>query len=152
MSDPWLTAFPRLGASAAQSPFVIAFERAGVKGLQCAARHIGQSLMCPFSLVLPSIVNAVLIIVTFSAANTFIFSASRILYGLSVQGKAPRIFTTYVVDGLPWAAVIFSVCCPCQGFSTGRIYLSIFPVALLIFGILERISIIGDCLQVWFIL
>ena len=63
-----------------------------------------------FHSVLPSIVNAILITSAFSAANTFIFSASRILYGLAVQKKAPRIFTTCTKDGLPWIAVIASVC------------------------------------------
>ncbi|KAG8216141.1 amino acid permease-domain-containing protein [Butyriboletus roseoflavus] len=75
------------GGSAGQSPFVIAFQRAGVK-------------------VLPSIVNAVLITSAFSTANTFIFSASRILFGLAVQRKAPKIFTSCTKDGLPWIAVI----------------------------------------------
>ncbi|KAF8558635.1 general amino acid permease [Imleria badia] len=77
----------RPGDSAGQSPFVIAFERAGVK-------------------VLPSVVNAVLITSAFSAANTYIFSASRILLGLAVQNKAPRIFTTCTRNGLPWVAVL----------------------------------------------
>ncbi|KAG6369107.1 amino acid permease/ SLC12A domain-containing protein [Boletus reticuloceps] len=77
----------RPGASAAQSPFVIAFQMAGVK-------------------VLPSIINAVLITSAFSASNTFVFSGSRILYGLAVQNKAPKIFTTCTRNGLPWVAVI----------------------------------------------
>ncbi|KAG6380298.1 general amino acid permease 1 [Boletus reticuloceps] len=77
------------GESAGQSPFVIAFQRAGVK-------------------VFPSVVNAVLLTSAFSAANTYIFSASRVLYGLAVQNKAPRIFTTCTQGGLPWVAVIAS--------------------------------------------
>ncbi|KAG9310240.1 general amino acid permease [Chiua virens] len=75
------------GTSAAQSPFVIAFQRAGVK-------------------VLPSVVNAILITVVLSAANTFIFSSSRILYGIAVQNKAPKVFATCTTNGLPWVAVI----------------------------------------------
>ncbi|KAF8452647.1 general amino acid permease [Boletus edulis BED1] len=77
------------GESAGQSPFVIAFQRAGVKAF-------------------PSIVNAVLLTSAFSAANTFIFSASRVLYGLAVQNQAPRVFTTCTQGGLPWVAVIAS--------------------------------------------
>jgi len=49
-----------------------------------------------------------LITSSFSVANTFIFSASRILYGLAVQKKAPKIFTTCTEGGLPWVAVITS--------------------------------------------
>ncbi|KAN0094549.1 Amino acid permease/ SLC12A domain containing protein, partial [Tylopilus felleus] len=77
------------GESAGQSPFVIAFERAGVK-------------------VLPSIVNAVLVTSTLSAANTFVFTGSRVLYGLAVQRKAPKILATCTKDGLPWVAVLVS--------------------------------------------
>ncbi|KAF9238127.1 general amino acid permease [Melanogaster broomeanus] len=75
------------GASAGQSPFVIAFTRAGIK-------------------VLPSIINAILITSAFSAANTYIFTSSRILYGLAVQNQAPKIFTTCTKSGMPWVAVI----------------------------------------------
>ncbi|KAF9224925.1 general amino acid permease [Gyrodon lividus] len=77
------------GASAGQSPFVIAFARAGIK-------------------VLPSIINAVLITSSFSAANTFLFTSSRILYGLAVQNQAPKIFTTCTKGGLPWIAMTVS--------------------------------------------
>ncbi|KAN0094551.1 Amino acid permease/ SLC12A domain containing protein, partial [Tylopilus felleus] len=79
----------QLGESAGQSPFVIAFVRAGVK-------------------VLPSIVNAVLITSAFSTANTFVFTGSRILYGLAVLKKAPKILATCTKDGLPWVAVLVS--------------------------------------------
>ncbi|KIK98890.1 hypothetical protein PAXRUDRAFT_9247 [Paxillus rubicundulus Ve08.2h10] len=75
------------GSYTGQSPFVIAFSRAGVK-------------------VLPSIINAILIASAFSAANTFIFASSRILYGLAVQNQAPKIFATCTKGGLPWIAVI----------------------------------------------
>ncbi|KAN0094548.1 Amino acid permease/ SLC12A domain containing protein [Tylopilus felleus] len=85
-NDPTLF---RAGASVGRAPFVIAFQRAGVKAL-------------------PSIINAVLITSAFSAANMFTFSASRILYGLAVQKKAPKIFTTCTKDGLPWVAVVAS--------------------------------------------
>ncbi|KAF9224940.1 hypothetical protein BS17DRAFT_779328 [Gyrodon lividus] len=85
-NDPALL---RPGASAWQSPFVIAFERVGIT-------------------VLPSIINAVLITSSFSAANTFLFTSSRILYGLAVQNQAPEIFTTCTKGGLPWIAMTVS--------------------------------------------
>lgn len=69
------------------SPFVVAFELAGVK-------------------VLPSIINAVIISSAYSSANTCVFTASRILYGLAVQKQGPKIFTTCTKSGLPWVAVI----------------------------------------------
>ena len=107
MSDLCLTIFSRPGESAGQSPFVIAFQRAGVKGLKVSVSAINRMLM--HSAVLPSIVNAVLIVSAFSAANTFIFTASRVLYGLAVQNKAPKIFATCSKDGLPWIAVLAAV-------------------------------------------
>lgn len=58
----------------------------------------------------PFIVNVVLITAAFSAVNTIVFSASRILYGLVVQSKAPKIFTTCTQGSLPWVAVIAAVC------------------------------------------
>ncbi|KAI6141929.1 general amino acid permease [Pisolithus tinctorius] len=70
-----------------QSPFVLAFERAGVK-------------------VLPSIINAIIISSAYSSANTCLFTASRILYGLGVQNQAPKVFTTCTKGGIPWVAVI----------------------------------------------
>ncbi|KAI6038671.1 general amino acid permease [Pisolithus marmoratus] len=78
--------YPELSS---QSPFVIAFERAGVK-------------------VLPSIINAIIISSAYSSANTCVFTASRILYGLAVQNQAPKIFATCTKGGLPWVAVIIA--------------------------------------------
>jgi amino acid transporter len=87
------------GTSAGQSPFVIAFTRAGIQ-------------------VLPSIINAVLITSAFSAANTYIFTSSRVLYGLAVQNQAPKIFTTCTKDGMPWVAVIVAWLFSFLGFMT----------------------------------
>ncbi|KAI5984926.1 general amino acid permease [Pisolithus marmoratus] len=72
-----------------QSPFVIAFERAGIN-------------------VLPSIINAIIISSAYSTANTCVFTASRILYGLAVQKQAPKIFATCTKGGVPWVAVIIA--------------------------------------------
>ncbi|EGO27031.1 general amino acid permease [Serpula lacrymans var. lacrymans S7.9] len=74
-------------SNAGQSPFVLAFTRAGIKAL-------------------PSIINAVLLTSAFSAGNTLIFASSRILYGLAVQRQAPQIFTRCTSSGVPYVAVI----------------------------------------------
>ena len=76
--------------NAAQSPYVIAMTRAGIH-------------------TLPSIVNAAILTSALSAANSFLFCSSRILYGLALRGQAPRIFTYCTNKGLPIAAIIFSV-------------------------------------------
>ncbi|OSD05392.1 general amino acid permease 1 [Trametes coccinea BRFM310] len=75
--------------NAAESPYVIAMTRAGIK-------------------VLPHIINAGIFTSAFSAGNSFLFCASRVLYGLSVRGQAPRIFSYCTRGGLPIVAVLAS--------------------------------------------
>jgi amino acid transporter len=77
--------------NAAQSPYVIAMSRAGIK-------------------VLPHIVNAGIFTSAFSAGNSFLFCSSRILYGLSLRGQAPRYLTYCTKSGLPLAAVLTTSC------------------------------------------
>ena len=76
--------------TAAESPFVIAMTRAGIK-------------------VLPSILNAGIFTSAFSAGNSFLFCSSRILYGLALRGQAPRYLTYCTKKGLPLAAVLTAV-------------------------------------------
>jgi amino acid transporter len=78
------------GGTAAQSPYVIAIRRAGIR-------------------TLPSIINAAIFTSAFSAGNSFLFCSSRILYGLSIRGQAPRIFSYCTKKGLPIVAVLFCV-------------------------------------------
>jgi len=75
--------------TAAQSPYVIAGQLAGVK-------------------VLPHIVNAAVFTSAFSAGNSFLFTSSRVLYGLALRGQAPRFFKYCTSKGVPLLSVIFS--------------------------------------------
>ncbi|KAL4062544.1 amino acid permease/ SLC12A domain-containing protein [Scleroderma citrinum] len=75
--------------TAAESPYVIAMTRAGIK-------------------VLPSIINAGVMTSAFSASNSYLFCSSRILYGLALRGQAPRIFAHCTSNGLPIVAVLFA--------------------------------------------
>ncbi|KAF9232411.1 amino acid permease/ SLC12A domain-containing protein [Melanogaster broomeanus] len=75
--------------TAAQSPYVIAMTRAGVK-------------------TLPSIINAGVLTSAFSAANSFLFYSSRIIYGLALRGQAPGFLSHCTKNGLPIAAALFS--------------------------------------------
>ncbi|KAJ7507347.1 amino acid permease/ SLC12A domain-containing protein [Mycena galericulata] len=68
--------------TAAESPFVIIIEKAGIK-------------------VLPHIINAVILTSAFSAGNEFLYSASRSLFMLAQEGKAPRIFARVIKSGVP---------------------------------------------------
>ncbi|KAH7105903.1 general APC amino acid permease [Auriculariales sp. MPI-PUGE-AT-0066] len=76
------------GDTAAASPYVIAMRRAGISAL-------------------PSIVNAGVFTSALSAGNSFLYCASRILYGLALRGQAPRVFIKCTKNGLPIVAVVF---------------------------------------------
>ncbi|KAM7214002.1 Amino acid permease/ SLC12A domain containing protein [Rhypophila decipiens] len=74
---------------AASSPFVIAVQRAGVPHL-------------------PGILNAILLTVVLSAANSNVYSGSRILVGLANDGSAPAILAKTTAQGVPIYAVLFT--------------------------------------------
>ena len=72
--------------NAAQSPYVIAMQIAGINGL-------------------PHLVNAGVFTSAFSAGNSFLYTSSRVLYGLALRGQAPRVLIKCTKGGLPWVAV-----------------------------------------------
>ncbi|KAH7305535.1 amino acid permease [Stachybotrys elegans] len=76
--------------TAQQSPFVIAFQRAGIRAL-------------------PSIINAVVLTSAASSGSSCIFIASRTLFGLAKDGHAPRFFLECNRFGTPHYAVAVSV-------------------------------------------
>ncbi|KAK2875363.1 hypothetical protein FQN49_001657 [Arthroderma sp. PD_2] len=78
MKDAFLNDLP--GATA--SPYVISMRRLQIR-------------------VLPDIVNAMVLSAAFSAGNSYVYCASRCLYGLALEGKAPRIFTRCAKNGVP---------------------------------------------------
>ncbi|KDR73612.1 hypothetical protein GALMADRAFT_622147 [Galerina marginata CBS 339.88] len=51
--------------------------------------------------VLPHIVNALVLTSIFSAGNSYVFCASRTLFGLALEGKAPRFLTRCTAGGVP---------------------------------------------------
>ena len=73
--------------NAAQSPYVIAMQIAGINGL-------------------PHLVNAGVFTSAFSAGNSFLYTSSRVLYGLALRGQAPRVLIKCTEGGLPWVAVL----------------------------------------------
>jgi amino acid transporter len=66
--------------------------------------------------VLPDIVNALIMTSVFSAGNNLVFSAARTLYGMSLEGKAPAIFSRCSQAGLPYYAVIAAMAFCVLGF------------------------------------
>ncbi|KAF9218914.1 hypothetical protein BS17DRAFT_790496 [Gyrodon lividus] len=72
--------------NASASPFVIAINQAGIKGL-------------------PSVINAAVLSSAWSAASSDLYIASRALYGLAASGSAPKIFLRTSRSGLPYVSV-----------------------------------------------
>nr|POE94530.1 general amino acid permease agp2 [Quercus suber] len=70
------------GSGAAASPYVIAMKNLGIS-------------------VLPDIVNALLVTSIFSAGNTYTYCATRTLYGLALEGRAPKVLTKCLKNGIP---------------------------------------------------
>jgi amino acid transporter len=70
------------GGTAAASPYVIAM----------------KNLAIP---VLPHITNALLVTSIFSAGNTYTYCASRSLYSMAIEGRAPKIFRKCTKNGVP---------------------------------------------------
>jgi len=77
------------GSTAAASPFVIMINHAGIPAL-------------------PSIINAVVLTAAFSAANSDLYAASRTLYALAMERKAPALFTRCTKNGLPYYCVMIT--------------------------------------------
>lgn len=81
---------PRLlspSSNATASPFVIGIQRAGIAGLN----HV---------------INAAVLTSAWSAGNAFLFSGSRVLYGMALNGEAPKIFGKTSKKGVPYFAVL----------------------------------------------
>ena len=76
-------------SNASASPFVIAIQNAGIDGLN----HV---------------INAAILTSAWSAGNAFLFSGSRILYGLSLTGQAPRFLGRTSKRGVPYFAVLMT--------------------------------------------
>lgn len=58
---------------------------------------------------MPSIVNAVILLSSFSAGNSYLYAASRTLYGLSCDKQAPAFFSRVTKGGLPIFCVAITV-------------------------------------------
>lgn len=102
--------------NASASPYVIAIESAGIK-------------------VLPHFVNAVLITVTWSAGQSDLYASSRTLYGLALEGNAPRIFKKCTKAGLPiWATAATALYAPLAYMGTSsagvaNVFLDLYDIS-----------------------
>ncbi|GAB49924.1 amino acid permease [Mobilicoccus pelagius] len=69
------------------APFTLIFQNAGVLGAA-------------------TLMNAVILTAILSAGNSGMFASTRMLYGLAVQGKAPKLFTKVTKHGIPMPALL----------------------------------------------
>lgn len=108
-------------ASAAASPFVVTIKLAKINGLD----HI---------------INRCLVVFVFSAANSDLYIASRTLYSIAADRKAPRIFTRTTTQGVPFVALGF-----CSA-SCSLVYLSVSFGAAKFFGYFTNVvTVFGMC-------
>ena len=100
-SDPTLTAIVTGESSgsgtAAASPYVIAMANMGITGL-------------------PHVVSALLVTSIFSAGNTYTFCATRRLYGLAIEGRAPKALRYCTKSGVPLVCFGIVMVFPCLAF------------------------------------
>ena len=76
------------GANTKASPFVIALQNSGVKGL-----------------ALPSVFNTIIIVAVLSVANSSIFGSTRTFQALASQGMAPKVLAYVDRKGRPLTSV-----------------------------------------------
>ncbi|KAF3765320.1 hypothetical protein M406DRAFT_350943 [Cryphonectria parasitica EP155] len=100
-NDPTLVGIEegKLGGSgtAAASPYVIAMKNLGIG-------------------VLPDVTNALMLTSIFSAGNTYTYAATRSLYGLALEGRAPRFLRKTTRNGVPIYAFAIVMCFPFLSF------------------------------------
>ncbi|WPH00025.1 amino acid permease [Acrodontium crateriforme] len=106
------------GSDASASPFVIGIQNAGIHGLN----HV---------------INACILTSAWSAGNAFLYSGSRVLYSMSVNGQAPKFFSKTTKYGVPWAAVLCTWLIGCLA------YLNVSNTGAKVFGWFSNISTIS---------
>lgn len=121
-NDPSLT---NESGSAAGSPFVLLIERAGIQ-------------------VVPHIINAVILISSFSAANLTIMFLSRTLFALSSIGHAPKIFMKTKNQIPIWGVALLMIFTP-------LCYMSISESTATVFNWFQNISS-GNMLLMWILI
>ncbi|KAF7718973.1 Dicarboxylic amino acid permease [Penicillium ucsense] len=114
-------------SSAAASPFVVAIKNSGIPSLD----HI---------------LNACILIFVFSAANSDLYIATRTIYGLAREGKAPKIFARTDRRGVPVFALAICSAVALIAFmnvaNDSRTVFKYFVNLVTIFGLLTWLSIL----------
>jgi amino acid transporter len=126
-NSPELIFATKASSSASASPFVVAIKLSGIEGL-------------------PSVFNACILVFVFSASNSDLYIASRTIYGLALEGKAPKILAKTDRRGVPIYALglsaLFALLAYMNVSSDSTIVFGYFVNLVTIFGILTWISIL----------
>ncbi|KND89239.1 putative proline-specific permease put4, partial [Tolypocladium ophioglossoides CBS 100239] len=117
-----LNAISSSAPGAAQSPFVIAINNAGIK-------------------TLPSIINGVVLSSAWSAGNSFFYASTRVLYASALDGKAPA-FLKFERYGVPYACVAATAAISCL------VYLNVNNQSAEVFFWISNLSAVST-LIVW---
>lgn len=119
--------FAKSSSSAAASPFVVAIENSGIP-------------------VLSHILNACILLFVFSAANSDLYIATRTIYGLAREGKAPKIFARTDRRGVPVYALAICSSIALIAYmnvsSDSQTVFKYFVNLVTIFGLLTWVSIL----------
>lgn len=114
-------------SSAAASPFVVAIVLAGIPAL-------------------PHILNACILLFVFSASNSDLYIATRTIYGLAREGKAPRFLTYTDARGVPIyslaASAAFCLLAYMNVSNDSKTVFGYFVNLVTIFGLLTWVSIL----------
>lgn len=65
---------------------------------------------------LPDLVNALVLVSIFSTTNSFVFTASRGLFSMAQDGRAPKVFMRVNKQGVPWVAVGVTLLISCISY------------------------------------
>ncbi|KAI9684801.1 MAG: hypothetical protein M1829_000176 [Trizodia sp. TS-e1964] len=126
-SPELIFATTKVSGNAAASPFVVAIQISGIEGL-------------------PAVLNACILVFVFSASNSDLYIASRTLYGLAVEGKAPKVFSKTDGRGVPvyalGASASFALLAFMNVSSESKTVFGYFVNLVTIFGLLTWISIL----------
>lgn len=113
--------------SAAASPFVVAIKMAGIP-------------------VLPHILNACILMFVFSASNSDLYIATRTIYGLSREGKAPAFLSWTDSRGVPVYSLGICSLIACIAYmnvsSDSKTVFGYFVDLVTIFGLLTWVSLL----------
>lgn len=88
-NDPRYLELTSDSSNAASSPYVVAMQNMGIRGL-------------------PSVINAIILTSAFSAGNSYTYCSSRSLYALAKKGFVPKVFTYCTKKGVPLWCVLVS--------------------------------------------